>query len=61
MEVNMDREMEEEINMPTRDNLGDIINDLMVNDAYTRRQVAESILRPVSKTSFSTIQSFTKP
>ena len=61
MEVNMDRDIEEEINMPTRDNLGDIINDLMVNDAYTRRQVAESILRPVSGKSSSGFQQLINP
>ena len=41
MEVNMERDIEEEINMPTKDNLQEIIQELMVNDAYSRRQVAE--------------------
>ena len=41
--------IEEEISIPTKDNLAELVNELLVNDPFSRRTVADAVMKRVSK------------
>ena len=41
--------VEDEISIPTKDNLAELVNELMVHDPFTRRTVADAVMKRVSE------------
>ena len=40
--------IEDEISIPTKDNLAELVNELLVNDPFSRRTVADAVMKRVS-------------
>ena len=40
--------MDDEISIPTKENLAELVQELMVHDPFTRRTVADAVMKRVS-------------
>ena len=47
-ETNTDGLVDDEISIPTKENLAELVQELMVHDPFTRRTVADAVMKRVS-------------